>query len=237
MKDDRSEIVANQNDFPHALPLHILVGPDQGGLYARYGKRAFDLVFTTLALPVLSPVIALAWAAVALDGRHGFYGHRRVTQGGKQFYCWKLRTMVLNADALLTAHLHANPDAAVEWAVTQKLKNDPRITKIGRFLRKSRMDELPQLWNVLIGDMSLVGPRPFTPSQEQMYRAAGGRQYYALRPGVTGAWQVAGSGADGQTSFAARAGYDNDYAASLSLMSDLRIICKTVLTVLRMNGQ
>jgi lipopolysaccharide/colanic/teichoic acid biosynthesis glycosyltransferase len=93
------------------------------------------------------------------------------------------------------------------------------------------------MWNVLIGDMSLVGPRPFTPCQEQMYSAAGGRQYYALRPGVTGAWQVAGSGADGQTSFAARAGFDNDYAASLSLMSDLKIIYKTVLTVLRMNGQ
>jgi len=235
MKDDHLTVL-NHEIFAFDPP--IAATADRSvKLYAGFGKRTLDLALSAAALAALSPVIAAAWVLVSLDGGRGFYGQTRIGRGGRAFTCWKLRSMVVDADVAL-AKICANSDAlAAEWQQNQKLGNDPRVTRVGRFLRKSRMDELPQLWNVLIGDMSLVGPRPFTPSQEQMYRVAGGWRYYSVRPGVTGPWQVAGSSAQTQTSFAARAGFDNDYAASLSLMSDVKIIWKTVLTVLRMNGQ
>jgi len=130
----------------------------------------------------------------------------------------------------MTEHLTASPAARAEWDSTQKLKNDPRITRFGQFLRKSSLDELPQLWNVLLGDMSLVGPRPMMTSQQSMYS---GTAYYALRPGITGYWQTAGRNA---TTFEARAGFDTAYEADLSLGTDVKLLVQTVGVVMKATG-
>jgi len=131
---------------------------------------------------------------------------------------------------LLEYHLRKDPEARREWDEAQKLKRDPRITRIGRFLRKSSLDELPQLWNVLKGDMSLVGPRPMMVDQEALYP---GRAYFELRPGITGPWQVSDRN---ESSFADRARFDNQYLDSLSLSVDLTILFRTVAVVLRCTG-
>jgi lipopolysaccharide/colanic/teichoic acid biosynthesis glycosyltransferase len=143
---------------------------------------------------------------------------------------WKLRSMVKGADARLEAHLAADPTARREWERTQKLKSDPRITSFGCFLRKSSMDELPQLWNVLKGDMSLVGPRPMMLDQTHLYP---GEAYYALRPGITGLWQVSERNA---STFAERAHYDGQYEQNVTLAADLRILAATFRVVLRGTG-
>jgi len=172
-------------------------------------------------------VLALA---VLLQGGRPFYRQDRVGQGGRIFRLWKLRTMVPDAEARLEAHLAASPEARAEWDHCQKLKDDPRITPLGRLLRRSSMDELPQLWNVLRGDMSLVGPRPMMPCQQPLYP---GQAYYALRPGITGPWQVS---ARNESGFADRARYDADYLSRVSFATDLRLLAATVRVVLRSTG-
>ena len=138
--------------------------------------------------------------------------------------------MVSNADALLEQHLACDPAAREEWNRTQKLRHDPRITPIGRMIRKSSLDELPQLWNVLVGDMSLVGPRPMMVDQQEIYP---GTAYYALRPGITGFWQTS---VRNESSFAERAGFDAAYLRDLSFRTDLHILMRTVRVVLRGTG-
>jgi lipopolysaccharide/colanic/teichoic acid biosynthesis glycosyltransferase len=172
----------------------------------------------------------VAALAVALDGGAPFYRQDRIGRGGRLFRLVKIRTMVPGAEALLARHLAACPAARAEWDRTQKLARDPRVTRIGRLLRASSLDELPQLWNVLRGDMSLVGPRPMLPEQRALYP---GRAYYALRPGLTGPWQVS---ARNRSGFADRAGFDQAYHAGLSLAGDLRLIAATVRVVLRRTG-
>ena len=184
----------------------------------------------TLALPVVAPLILGLALAVRRDGGPAFYTQLRVGKGGRHFRMWKLRSMVADADARMAAYLDANPDAKREWNVTQKLKADPRITGFGAFLRRSSLDELPQLINVLTGDMSLVGPRPMMLNQQAIYP---GQAYFALRPGITGHWQTAGRNA---TAFEARADYDTAYDADLSLKTDLRILARTVGVVMRCTG-
>ncbi len=138
--------------------------------------------------------------------------------------------MVEDADIRLKEYLDANPEAKAEWELTQKLKNDPRITSTGHFMRKTSLDELPQLWNVLRGDMSMVGPRPMMLEQAQLYPGA---DYYHLRPGVTGLWQISDRN---DSTFAARATFDAQYVAGLSFKGDISIIAKTVGVVLRCTG-
>ena len=142
----------------------------------------------------------------------------------------KLRSMVFNAEERLREFLDQNPQASVMWERDQKLQDDPRVTAIGRFIRKTSLDELPQLWNVLIGDMSLVGPRPMMVNQQHLYP---GSAYYALRPGITGFWQIS---VRNGSSFAARAGFDSAYLRKLSLKTDLAVLFKTVGVVLRGTG-
>jgi len=202
------------------------------GVYAVIGKRVFDLLFATLALAAISPVIAVLWVLVRRDGGKGFFAHKRVGQNGREFMCWKLRTMVPNAEAALTELLRTDPQAAKEWAETMKLKNDPRITRIGAFLRKSRLDELPQFWNVLIGDMSVVGPRPVTRAEIVRY-GADASIVLALRPGVTGPWQISGVAGE---SYAERVAIDAAYVRQMRFSLDISVILKTVLTVVRMTG-
>ena len=195
------------------------------GVYRRFFKRALDVTAVVLAAPVVVPLVAGLAIAVSRDGGKGLIDQQRVGMNGRAFRMWKLRSMVVDADERMARHLAENPDARAEWDAIQKLKNDPRITPFGRFLRKSSLDELPQLWNVLIGDMSLVGPRPMMLNQQAIYP---GMAYYRLRPGITGYWQTAGRN---RTTFEARAEYDAAYERDVSLASDARILARTVSVV------
>jgi len=203
--------------------------------YRTYGKRALDLVLCAILLPLTLPVIAILWMLVRLDGGAGFFGHSRVGLGGKHFRCLKLRTMVPNAERVLQDLIDNDPAIAEEWHRSQKLARDPRITTVGRFLRKTSLDELPQILNVLRGDMSFVGPRPFASDQEAMYRShPDDWAYYLMRPGITGPWQL---GARNETSFLGRVDYDRDYLKDQSFWYDLRSVFGTVRIVLRGSGQ
>ncbi|MFT4148686.1 MAG: sugar transferase [Paracoccaceae bacterium] len=199
-------------------------------LYRAVLKRGLDTALIVLALPVILPLVLGFALWIALDGGRPFYSQERLGKNGRVFRLWKLRSMVIDADARLDAYLAENPAAREEWAHTQKLKNDPRVTRAGRFLRRTSLDELPQLWNVLKGDMSLVGPRPMLVSQKSLYP---GSAYYMLRPGVTGYWQVSGRN---DTTFEARALYDAAYEADLSLGTDIRVLYRTVGVVLGGTG-
>lgn len=201
--------------------------------YRNFGKRMFDILLGTLTAPVLAPAILILWTIIRRDGGPGFYAQDRIGRHGRVFRCWKLRTMVVDAERALEAIRRSDPKAAAEWDENQKLRNDPRITRIGGFLRATSLDELPQLWNVLRGDMSFVGPRPFMPSQKELYDRAGGKSYYGLRPGITGRWQVLGRNA---TNFVARVDYDEAYERSLSAFRDIELLVKTLGVVVRRTG-
>ncbi|MDJ0627704.1 MAG: sugar transferase [Rhodobacter sp.] len=207
--------------------------PGKLNFYGGYAKRAFDLSLLVLTAPFFVPILLCLWALVRLDGGPGLYSQTRVGQNGKAFEILKLRTMVKDSQRVLAEYLASNPEAAAEWRVMQKLHDDPRVTPLGRFLRKTGLDELPQLLNVLWGDMSLVGPRPFMVEQEEDYLRAGGEAYYRLKPGITGLWQVT---ARNQASFGDRVDYDNRYLRSMSLLQDVRLLVKTVPAVLRGTG-
>lgn len=200
------------------------------GAYRLGFKRALDVLVVLAAAPFVVPLILIMAFAVAIDGGKPFYTQDRVGRGGRIFRMWKLRSMVVDADARMVAHLAENPEARREWDETQKLRDDPRITRLGQFLRKSSMDELPQLWNVLTGDMSLVGPRPMMPCQKALYPCTA---YYELRPGITGYWQTAGRN---KTTFAARAHFDAAYERDLSLATDMAILVRTVSVVVKGTG-
>lgn len=200
------------------------------GYYASFGKRLFDILAVLCAAPVVLLVLLPFMALIARDGGSPFYTQLRLGRGGKAYRMWKLRSMVVDADSKLNAYLEANPGARAEWDRTQKLKNDPRITRVGQLIRKTSLDELPQLWNVLTGEMSLVGPRPMMVAQKDLYP---GRDYYALRPGITGAWQVS---ARNESSFAERASYDSQYLRRLSAKTDAGILARTVVVVCKATG-
>ena len=200
------------------------------GPYRRIFKRLLDVAAIVVAAPIVAPLIAGLAVGVTLRGGQPFYSQLRVGRGGRHFRMWKLRSMVTDADARMADYLGANPAARAEWDTTQKLRNDPRITPFGRFLRRSSLDELPQLWNVLTGDMSLVGPRPMMPNQQALYP---GDAYYLMRPGITGYWQTAGRN---RTTFSARAAFDDAYEQHLTLHTDLQILVRTVTVVLRGTG-
>jgi len=202
-------------------------------LYSTVGKRLLDMMLVMIALPIVIPALALILVATWAEGGKPIYSQRRVGLGGREFSCWKVRTMVQNADQVLVNLIAQDPGIADEWYKNQKLARDPRITRLGRFLRRSSLDELPQLLNVLNGTMSLIGPRPFTPDQKALY--SGGRDcaYYYLRPGLSGLWQVSRRSAG---SFADRVHYDEIYSQRLSLAFDARILWRTFSVVLRATG-
>jgi lipopolysaccharide/colanic/teichoic acid biosynthesis glycosyltransferase len=206
------------------------VTPRAEGLYRRHLKRVLDVLLVLAAAPVVLPVVLVLALLVKRDGGPAFYTQPRVGRGGRTYRIWKLRTMVPDADAQLASHLAADGAAQAEWDSTQKLKADPRITRLGRILRKSSLDELPQLWNVLKGDMSLVGPRPMMVCQQPLYP---GHAYYRLRPGITGPWQVS---ARNESSFADRARFDAGYDRDLSFATDVRLLLATVAVVLHGTG-
>lgn len=201
-------------------------------LYASFGKRQLDLLIVIATLPFTLTVILICALVVVLDGKTPFFPHNRIGREGRVFQCWKLRSMVADAESRLENFLASNPAARAEWEMSHKLVNDPRITRFGAFLRKSSIDELPQIWNVLKGEMSIVGPRPVTETEMSRY-GAWKSAYLALRPGITGLWQVSGRN---QTSYDRRVAMDVDYRSTYSLWRDVAIILRTFRVVLIRNG-
>lgn len=203
-----------------------------GQPFSRCMKLIFDIVLSVLLSVLLLPVHALFAVLIMRDGGPVLYRHRRVGRNGRLFECLKFRTMVCDADQVLARHLQAHPTAAVEWETYRKLTDDPRITAIGRFLRSTSLDELPQLINVLRGEMSLVGPRPVTPEELPHY----GRDlffYLETRPGITGLWQVSGRS---NLSYERRVLYDTWYVKNWSLWLDIAVLFKTIPVVLNRTG-
>ena len=201
--------------------------------YKVAGKRLFDLTLALALMPVLVPLISVLWLLTKRDGGSGFFGHRRVGRNGKVFRCWKLRTMVVDAEQKLREHLKENPAAAAEWARDHKLDDDPRITRLGRFLRKTSLDELPQIWNVIRGEMSFVGPRPIV--RVELHKYGNHRPVYlSMTPGITGLWQVSGRN---DVTYDERVNFDVEYAKDISLLTDLRLIAKTGLSVVGATGR
>lgn len=191
-------------------------------------KRVLDVLGALAIGSVFSPLIFLIVVRMRLEGGPILFRHRRIGQGGKTFECLKFRTMVPNADQALRELLQKDPEAQAEWLRDHKLRNDPRVTPLGRFLRKTSLDELPQLLNVLRGEMSLVGPRPIV--KEEMLRYGRYlRTYLAAKPGITGLWQVTGRN---DTDYRRRVVLDTYYVRRQTLMMDLRILLTTVKVVL-----
>ncbi len=205
----------------------------QSGPVGGRGKRLFDIAASLALIILLSPLMLMILAIMKIsDPGPVVFGHRRVGYGGRHFHCLKFRSMATNSAELLQQLLQNDPQAREEWASAQKLRNDPRITPLGRILRETSLDELPQLFNVLRGDMSLVGPRPIV--DEEAFRYAHRfAAYKRVRPGLTGLWQVSGRS---DASYAARVKFDTVYVRSWSLPLDIAILLRTVRVVLKREG-
>jgi exopolysaccharide production protein ExoY len=196
-------------------------------------KRSLDLTISCVCLLLLAPLMLfIGLAAWASDGGPMFFGHERIGLNGKTFRCWKFRSMVPDAGSVLAEYLAAHPEAKFEWELSHKLKQDPRITPIGRFLRASSLDELPQLFNVLSGEMSLVGPRPIVTGEVVKYGSNFGH-YCSCRPGITGLWQISGRS---DVSYDQRVAFDTTYALTQSAWLDLRVLFMTIPAVLMRRG-
>ena len=199
--------------------------------YRSRGKRVMDAALVLATLPLSLPIIAICALALWFEGGMPFYRQYRLGKGGRTFSILKLRTMVRDADQRLDDYLQNDPALRHEWETTQKLKNDPRITRVGGFLRTTSLDELPQLWNVLKGEMSLVGPRPMLPEQLPLYGDPSA--YFAQVPGITGIWQVS---ARNENHFAYRAQIDAVYFDKMDFTQDLSLLFRTVGVVVRRTG-
>lgn len=188
-------------------------------------KTLLDYFVALFALLLLWPLVLLLALLIKLeDGGNVFYAQVRVGRKGQLFGCYKFRTMWMDADSRLAAILESSPEAASEWAADHKLKNDPRITRVGKFLRKTSLDELPQLINILMGTMSLVGPRPITSAEVDKY-GNDIKFYYDVKPGLTGLWQVSGRN---DVSYDKRVELDRWYAENWTLWLDISILAKTI---------
>jgi exopolysaccharide production protein ExoY len=215
------------NDF-HFDPRFVSISPV--GLTA---KRMIDVALALSGIILLAPLLIICFVVTrATSSGPAIFRHKRVGFGGKPFDCLKFRTMVLDAPERLRKLLEEDPAAAAEWAECQKLRHDPRITPIGAILRKSSLDELPQLFNVLMGNMSIVGPRPVTEEELSRYGASV-KIYAACRPGITGLWQVSGRSS---TSYKTRVACDTYYARMWSLSLDIKIMIVTIPSVLFTKG-
>lgn len=196
-------------------------------------KRAFDIVAAGAALILLAPILAAIAVWARVDGGPALFRQARVGKNGELFDCLKFRSMAVDAEARLQRMIATDPEIAEEWSRYQKLRRDPRVTAAGCFIRKFNLDELPQLLNVLRGDMSLVGPRPMIPDQVDAYGPAI-KAYKRLRPGITGLWQTNGRNA---TTFAERARLDAFYARNWSLWRDFVILVRTVRELVSATGR
>ena len=203
-----------------------------GRRWPRLAKRAIDIMLATAAIILFAPLLLTIAILVRLDGGEILFRHQRIGRDGKPFDCLKFRTMVPRADKVLAELLARDKAAAAEWAATFKLRNDPRITRIGRALRASSLDELPQLFNVLRGEMSIVGPRPIV-SAEISYYGDEYRSYLQVRPGITGLWQASGRSDVG---YGQRVALDAWYVRNWCIWHDVAIICRTIPAVLKRRG-
>ena len=195
-------------------------------------KIALDFFLALLGLIVALPFMAVIAICVCMDGGSAIYAHPRVGRNGKSFKCYKFRTMMVNSDQVLDDLLRRDPTAAAEWAETRKLKQDIRITPIGHFLRASSMDELPQLFNILRQEMSLVGPRPIVAQEIEKY-GDHINCYYTTKPGLTGMWQISGRS---DTTYAERVALDTWYVNNWSFRLDIGILSKTIPAVIKRSG-
>jgi exopolysaccharide production protein ExoY len=198
----------------------------------RFMKRAVDVVGAIGLTLVFAPLILIVAILIQREGGNVLYRHRRVGRNGKMFECLKFRTMVPDADRILHELLANNEKLKAEWIQNHKLKDDPRVTRIGRFLRRTSLDELPQFWNVLCGDMSLVGPRPIV-REELLRYGRSAPLYLAVKPGVTGLWQTAGRN---DTDYRRRVAMDVYYVRNPSMRLDLLILLRTARLILRGDG-
>jgi Undecaprenyl-phosphate galactose phosphotransferase WbaP len=196
-------------------------------------KRCIDIALSVLGLVVLAPILALITLVVKL-GSPGpvFYRQKRLGKHGMPFEMLKFRTMYVNADQMLVQYLAQNSELRAEWDCYQKLARDPRITPLGTFLRRFSLDELPQLWNVLVGQMSLVGPRPIMLGQREIY-GDNFKHYVRTQPGITGLWQISGRN---HASYEERTEFDVHYVNNWSVWLDIYILVRTIWVVLRADG-
>ncbi|WP_350304139.1 undecaprenyl-phosphate galactose phosphotransferase WbaP [Photorhabdus viridis] len=222
-------------DVSHSFSHELLMLRVKNNLARRSSsilKRGFDIVVSSLLLILLSPLFLFIGWKVSRDGASPFYGHERIGQGERRFKCLKFRSMIINSKEVLENLLKTDQNAMEEWKKDFKLKNDPRITPIGHFLRKTSLDELPQLINVLRGEMSLVGPRPIV--QEELERYGDDKSYYLMaKPGMTGLWQVSGRN---DVDYATRVYLDSWYVKNWALWNDIAILFKTVNVVIKRDG-
>jgi len=256
---ERSSTEVNQivkeyvRHFPHMLVIPELDGLpslwnrsfDLGGVHGiciesklllpipRFFKRVVDIVTVVSVGLICLPIITVISLLVKLSSPGPVvYSHERICQKGRRFKAWKFRTMFINADSLLEQYLTSNPEIRKEWEANHKLRNDPRVTRIGRWLRKTSLDELPQLWNILRGEMSLVGPRPIVEAEIKRYGESYGL-YTRVVPGLTGLWQISGRN---NTTYAERVRLDGYYVRNWSPWFDLYILARTVKVVVRREG-
>lgn len=223
--------------------LNLVVCRESGGLspgadrrrsdFGRATPQAFDRIAAALGVVALSPLfLMIAVIMYFRDPGPLFYGHLRMGRNGKPFHCLKFRTMVVNGDAVLQRHLATNPAADVEWRATRKLKSDPRVTEVGRILRRTSMDELPQLINIVRGEMRIVGPRPIVEDEAVHYGDAM-ELCLSVHPGLTGLWQISGRSDVG---YDQRVALDCEYVRTRTFRGDLKIIVRTVGVVFFQKG-
>ena len=199
-----------------------------------FGKRLFDICFASAAMLLGAPLFSTIALLIKLTSRGPiFYKQERVGRGGELFFCYKFRSMFRDADRRLHAMLATDLQMRAEWQATFKLKTDPRVTPIGKFLRKSSLDELPQFWNVLRGELSVVGPRPVVRKEAEEYLGARAIKILSVKPGITGLWQVSGRN---NTTYEERLALDELYVDKRNFWLDLALIARTPLAMLRSNG-
>ena len=231
---NRGAVADSAAAHPRGLAARSTHDPWAFGFYHRYGKRALDLALGVPLLILAIPVIALAALAVLVaSGWPVLYSSKRVGRDGRLFRMWKLRTMVRDADAVMARWDEAHPELAAEFEAVYKLKDDPRITTLGRFLRASSLDELPQLWSVVVGTMSLVGPRPITEPEVLRYGEHAGT-LLSFRPGVSGRWQLVE--ARNAVDYPDRIRMELEYCRSAGLLGDLRILVRTLAAPFHFDG-
>lgn len=218
------------------LSSNTLIAPrilDRNLIPKSRAARIMDISLILLAAPYIILTFVIIMVLIKLDSRGPvFYRQARIGRFGRKFHVYKFRTMVQNADQILQTYLENSPELKNEWLATHKLKQDPRVTRIGAILRKLSLDELPQLWNIIIGDMSLVGPRPIVDAEVEKYGKCFDL-YIKVRPGLTGLWQVSGRN---DTTYERRVELDEYYVLNRSLKLDLQILWKTVFVVLKKDG-
>lgn len=233
VKPERSQACAGGSIMSCGLASGVRVEESLLRPGARVFKRAIDVLAAGVALVLLSPLFAfLALAIYVSNPGPIFFSHERIGRDGRKFKAWKFRSMVTNAKDILADYLEAHPELMEEWERDHKLKEDPRITSIGRLIRKTSLDELPQLWNVFVGEMSLVGPRPIVDAEVEKYGSTF-RQYLRVTPGISGLWQISGRN---NTTYEERLAYDEFYVRHWSPWLDLYILMRTVRTVLFCEG-